>query len=126
MKTWGRGKVRRLLGKGAGLIFKGSGFYTTDYRSAAYKEHAKKDAPPSESKPAETKKTPAEKSTAQIPNTTRPAHRIQALAEAICRIFMTFLHSIASAFRDSAESIRSKCSLSTNTMGRSVDLTSGE
>jgi putative FmdB family regulatory protein len=32
-KTWGKGKVRRLLGTGAGLIFKGSGFYITDYRS---------------------------------------------------------------------------------------------
>ncbi|MFL6583880.1 MAG: FmdB family zinc ribbon protein [Chthoniobacterales bacterium] len=45
-KKWGHGKVKRLLGTGAGLIFKGSGFYTTDYRSSSYKEGAKKDAPP--------------------------------------------------------------------------------
>jgi putative FmdB family regulatory protein len=45
MKKWGHGKVKRLLGTGAGLIFKGSGFYTTDYRSSSYKEGAKKDAP---------------------------------------------------------------------------------
>jgi putative FmdB family regulatory protein len=45
MAKWGRGKVKRLLGTGAGLIFKGSGFYSTDYRSASYKEGAKKDAP---------------------------------------------------------------------------------
>lgn len=38
-----RGKVRRLLGTGAGLIFKGSGFYCTDYRSASYKKEAGKD-----------------------------------------------------------------------------------
>lgn len=44
MKKWGKGKVRRLLGTGAGLIFKGSGFYITDYRSAGYKEAAKKDS----------------------------------------------------------------------------------
>jgi putative FmdB family regulatory protein len=44
-KKWGHGKVKRLLGTGAGLIFKGSGFYTTDYRSNSYKEGAKKDAP---------------------------------------------------------------------------------
>jgi putative FmdB family regulatory protein len=44
-KKWGHGKVKRLLGTGAGLIFKGSGFYQTDYRSANYKEGAKKDAP---------------------------------------------------------------------------------
>lgn len=42
---WGHGKVKRLLGTGAGLIFKGSGFYITDYRSSSYKEGAKKDAP---------------------------------------------------------------------------------
>jgi putative FmdB family regulatory protein len=38
-------KVKRLLSTGAGLIFKGSGFYATDYRSASYKEGAKKDSP---------------------------------------------------------------------------------
>jgi putative FmdB family regulatory protein len=42
---WGHGKVKRLLGTGAGLIFKGSGFYITDYRSNNYKEGAKKDVP---------------------------------------------------------------------------------
>lgn len=42
---WGHGKVKRLLGTGAGLIFKGSGFYTTDYRSHSYKEGAKSEAP---------------------------------------------------------------------------------
>jgi putative FmdB family regulatory protein len=44
-KRWGHGKVKRLLGTGAGLIFKGSGFYITDYRSNSYKEGAKNDAP---------------------------------------------------------------------------------
>jgi putative FmdB family regulatory protein len=38
-----KGKVKRLLGTGAGLIFKGSGFYITDYRSEGYKAAAKKD-----------------------------------------------------------------------------------
>jgi putative FmdB family regulatory protein len=45
LPKWGRGKVKRLVGTGAGVIFKGSGFYTTDYRSSSYKEAAKKDAP---------------------------------------------------------------------------------
>ncbi len=49
LKKWGHGKVKRLLGTGAGLIFKGSGFYITDYRSNNYKEGAKKEAPPSSS-----------------------------------------------------------------------------
>lgn len=53
-KRWGRGKVKRVIGAGAGLIFKGSGFYITDYRSEKYKEAAKKEAAPaaSTSKPA--------------------------------------------------------------------------
>ena len=39
-----RGRVKRLLGTGAGLIFKGSGFYVTDYRKPGYRESAKKEA----------------------------------------------------------------------------------
>jgi putative FmdB family regulatory protein len=38
------GKVRRKIGRGAGIIFKGSGFYQTDYRSDSYKAAAKKDS----------------------------------------------------------------------------------
>jgi putative FmdB family regulatory protein len=37
------GPVRRLIGAGAGVIFKGSGFYATDYRSESYKREAKKE-----------------------------------------------------------------------------------
>jgi putative FmdB family regulatory protein len=59
----GKNKVQRLIGTGAGLIFKGSGFYITDYRDSGYKESAKADSAgggdaKSESKPetkAETK-----------------------------------------------------------------------
>jgi putative FmdB family regulatory protein len=67
-KRWGKGKVKRAISGGAGLIFKGSGFYITDYRSDKYKEAAKKDTAPatsgskdnkasssSEAKPAATK-----------------------------------------------------------------------
>src|SRR5512140_3496065 len=43
-KSWGKGKVKRAITSGAGLIFKGSGFYITDYRSEKYKEAAKKDS----------------------------------------------------------------------------------
>jgi len=44
-RRWGRGKVRRVIGAGAGLLFKGSGFYITDYRSESYKQAAKKETP---------------------------------------------------------------------------------
>jgi putative FmdB family regulatory protein len=73
-------RVRRLLGTGAGIIFKGSGFYQTDYRSDGYKKSAsggdskggseKKDSSKNETsgsssnaKPADTKSGPAKKST---------------------------------------------------------------
>ncbi|HEY2329919.1 MAG TPA: zinc ribbon domain-containing protein [Verrucomicrobiae bacterium] len=55
-KKWGRGTVKKQIGAGAGLLFKGSGFYITDYRSKNYSEAAKKESAPakSEAKP-ETK-----------------------------------------------------------------------
>ena len=40
----GKMKLHRLIGSGAGVIFKGSGFYETDYRSDNYKSSAKKSA----------------------------------------------------------------------------------
>jgi putative FmdB family regulatory protein len=43
-KKWGHGRVKRKIGAGAGLIFKGSGFYITDYRSENYKAGAKSEA----------------------------------------------------------------------------------
>lgn len=45
-----RRKLRRLFGTGAAIVFKGSGFYQTDYRSESYKKAAEK-----EKKAAETK-----------------------------------------------------------------------
>jgi len=46
----GKLKLRRLFGTGAAVVFKGSGFYQTDYRSDSYKKAAEKDKPSSESK----------------------------------------------------------------------------
>ncbi len=46
----GKSKLRRLFGTGAAIVFKGSGFYQTDYRSDSYKKAAEKDKPASESK----------------------------------------------------------------------------
>ncbi|HMD54006.1 MAG TPA: zinc ribbon domain-containing protein [Phycisphaerae bacterium] len=70
----GRMAVNRLISAGVGVIFRGSGFYQTDYRSEKYKEAAKKEAPPAPSsgdtgkpaeKPAEgTKPAPAKESSA--------------------------------------------------------------
>ena len=68
MENWGQGRVKRQMGTGAGLIFKGSGFYITDYRSENYKEGAKKDAPASA--PAST--ADAGKPTASTPAPAAP------------------------------------------------------
>ena len=47
-----KGVLKRLIGPGAGFIFKGEGFYITDYRSKSYKDKAKSE---SSSSSADTK-----------------------------------------------------------------------
>ncbi|MCA9135672.1 MAG: zinc ribbon domain-containing protein [Planctomycetales bacterium] len=69
----GKLKLRRLFGSGAAIVFKGSGFYQTDYRSEGYKKAAKADkkstsdaksdsksgdAKSGDSKPAKSSSTP--------------------------------------------------------------------
>ena len=66
----GKLSVQRLIGAGAGIIFKGSGFYETDYRSDSYKKAKESETKPSTDKSTKDKKTetkakdskPAEKS----------------------------------------------------------------
>lgn len=50
-----KARLKRLIGGGAGFLFKGSGFYLTDYRSDSYKQAASADSKAGESKPDETK-----------------------------------------------------------------------
>ena len=57
----GKLSVQRLIGAGAGIIFKGSGFYQTDYRSEGYK------------KAAESEKKPADKITTKKETETKTA-----------------------------------------------------
>lgn len=61
----GKQKLRRLIGAGAAIMFKGSGFYQTDYRSDNYKKSAAADKPPSESSGGESSgsKSSGDKST---------------------------------------------------------------
>ena len=67
LKTWGKGKVKKMIGAGAGLIFKGSGFYITDYRSENYKQAAKKESGGGETKSAPAEAKPASKETKSAP-----------------------------------------------------------
>ena len=67
------GKVKRLISAGAGIIFKGSGFYETDYK--------RKPAKPSESKPAEAakdKSQPSEKKAETKPSADSKNSKLQA------------------------------------------------
>ncbi|MBN2188488.1 MAG: hypothetical protein JW699_03460 [Chitinispirillaceae bacterium] len=54
------GKVHRLLSGGGGFLFKGSGFYTTDYRSESYKKTAKSETGAAASAPSEKTGTKSE------------------------------------------------------------------
>jgi len=77
-EKWGKGKVKRLLGVGAGLIFKGSGFYITDYRSDSYKEAAKKEAPAATTSSDSGKDNSAGKSDAKGASAATPAKTAEA------------------------------------------------
>ncbi len=76
-KHWGKGKVKRVISAGGGLIFKGSGFYVTDYRSEKYKEAARKDVAPAS--PATT----AAKPTSGADHKAAPAKPAKASAEKV-------------------------------------------
>ena len=69
----GEQKVERLISGGAGLIFKGSGFYITDYRSDGYKEAAKKDKEASKEKKSDKKKSETKKTSESKSSDTKAA-----------------------------------------------------
>ena len=67
-KKWGHGKVTRKISAGAGLLFKGSGFYITDYRSEGYKKSAK-----TETAPVKAASSDAKPASVPAPTPTKPA-----------------------------------------------------
>lgn len=68
----GKKKAQRLIGAGAGLIFKGSGFYITDYRSKSYSEAAKADKTSTESaSKSESSSTKSESSSSKSDSGTK-------------------------------------------------------
>ena len=72
----GERKLVRLIGTGGGVIFKGSGFYQTDYRSAEYKKSAEADK-----KNSDTSK-PKDKSSKGESSPSKPAGKTGASSEA--------------------------------------------
>jgi putative FmdB family regulatory protein len=69
----GKNKVQRLISTGAGLIFKGSGFYITDYRSESYKSAAKADSGTPAKSDASGKPESAGKTDAKPAEAAKPA-----------------------------------------------------
>ncbi len=70
----GKLKLRRLFGTGAAVMFKGSGFYETDYRSDSYKKAAEKDKKSQDSSSGEGKKEKKSAGKAKSDSTsTKPA-----------------------------------------------------
>jgi putative FmdB family regulatory protein len=63
----GKSKLRRLIGTGAAVVFKGSGFYQTDYRSESYKKGAEKDKPATDPKSEGKKEAKSEKASESKP-----------------------------------------------------------
>jgi len=72
-KTWGKGPVKRKIGAGAGLIFKGSGFYITDYRSEGYKKSKSDSAKTSETSSGTAAKSDAPKTDSAKAESPKPA-----------------------------------------------------
>ncbi len=68
----GKLSVQRLIGAGAGIIFKGSGFYQTDYRSESYKKAAESEKKTSTSKDTTKKKTETKAEDSKPSEKTKP------------------------------------------------------
>lgn len=70
-----RGRVKRLISSGAGLLFKGSGFYITDYRSDGYRKAAKSDAGAASATPATPAKSKDSGSASKPAAASKPAKK---------------------------------------------------
>ena len=69
----GKMKLQRLIGAGAGIIFKGSGFYQTDYRSESYKQGKKNETKSSTDKDTTKKKDETKAKDSKSTDTTKSA-----------------------------------------------------
>jgi len=68
----GKLQARRLLGTGSGILFKGSGFYQTDYRSSTYRKSAEGDKGPSTKKDKDSPSTASTSTTSTTPAADTP------------------------------------------------------
>jgi putative FmdB family regulatory protein len=70
-------KLRRLFGAGGGLIFKGSGFYQTDYRPDSYKKAAEADKPKSDTATSSSSDNSSAKSESKTDTTSAAAPKAE-------------------------------------------------
>jgi len=76
--------LRRLIGTGAALLFKGDGFYITDYRSESYKQAAKAEsgaAKPADAKSGDAKPTDSAKAESKPAEPAKPAPKVESKAK---------------------------------------------
>lgn len=71
----GKNTLRRLISVGASVIFKGTGFWQTDYRSEGYKKSAEADKKASEPAKTENKSETKSESTAETKPTAKPVEK---------------------------------------------------
>jgi putative FmdB family regulatory protein len=71
----GKNTLERLIGTGAAVLFKGSGFYETDYRSESYKKAAKADSEKKSSASDKSKAKTETKSSDKKPKSDKPAKK---------------------------------------------------
>lgn len=71
----GKAKVKRLIGTGAGLIFKGSGFYITDYRDKSYADKAKADTGAASDTKSESKTETQSEAKSEAKSESKPAEK---------------------------------------------------
>ena len=69
----GKQKLERRIGKGAGILFKGTGFYQTDYRSDSYKKGAESGAEKSDGDKGASEKSTSESTTSKDASGENPA-----------------------------------------------------
>ncbi len=74
--------LERLIGTGAALIFKGGGFYETDYRSDSYKKAAEADSKPAESTKSESKSETKTETKSEAKSETKSETKTESKAEA--------------------------------------------
>ena len=77
LKRWGKGRVKKMMGAGAGLIFKGSGFYITDYGKGNNGKSSSSSGPASSESKSDTKSESKSDSKSESKSDSAPAAKTE-------------------------------------------------